>query len=140
MLITNHVLSGAVVGLLSRSPAAALGAGVVSHVVLDAVPHVGVRQEHFLRLAVPDGLVGLAAIGVVAAAAPSGSRTRVLAGVVGACLPDLDKPGELFFGRSPFPARVDAWHGAIQRESPRRWWVEVVAAAVSVSVFRRLRG
>ena len=59
MLLTNHVLSGALIGALARRPAAAFAAGVASHFVLDALPHWGnwgsIRR--FLRAAVPDGLV-----------------------------------------------------------------------------------
>ena len=69
-----------------------------------------------MKVAVPDGLVGLAAIMVVARATPPGLRLRVLAGVFGACLPDVHKPAQQFFGRSPFPAWIDRAHA---RSSPR---------------------
>ena len=128
MLITNHVLSGAVVGVLSPNTLSALAGGFVSHFVLDVVPHYGVDDEHLMRIAVPDGLLGLAAIGAVAAAAPAPDRVRVLAGVFGACLPDVDKPAVQFVGSSPFPAWFDDFHTRIQSESPQRFWVEIVAA------------
>lgn len=136
MLITNHVLSGAVVGLLAGGHGTALAGGVASHGLLDAVPHFGVDESRFLSIAVPDGLVGLVAIAAVAAAVPARFRARALVGVVGACLPDLDKPGRLFFGRSPYPASWDDWHAAIQSESPRRWPVELAAAVTSLLVLR----
>jgi len=86
----------------------------------------------FLVTAVADGLAGLAAIGLVARASRR-ERPAVLvstlAGMAGGAFPDLDKPSELFFGRSPFPARWDAFHARIQRESPRRMPQEVVVAA-----------
>ena len=41
MLLTNHVLSGALIGALARRPLPAFAAGVASHFVLDAVPHWG---------------------------------------------------------------------------------------------------
>lgn len=138
MLITNHVLSGTVVGLISRSPQAALGWGVLSHFGLDAVPHYGVEDEHFFRLAVRDGLIGLAAIAAVAAAVPADRRTRVLAGITGACLPDMDKVGREFFGRSPFPEPFDRLHASIQRESRRHWPVEMAAAVLSLLGSRTL--
>ncbi|GGF47766.1 hypothetical protein GCM10011519_22280 [Marmoricola endophyticus] len=135
MLITNHVLSGALVGAASPGPASALGAGVASHFALDSVPHWGEGViEDFMHVAVTDGLVGLAAIAVVAARTPRRHRLRVLAGITGACLPDLDKPGRVFFGRSPFPAAVDAFHVRIQRESSRRMPQEVLVALTQAAV------
>ena len=41
VLLTNHVLSGALIGALARRPAAAFAAGMASHFVLDALPHWG---------------------------------------------------------------------------------------------------
>lgn len=138
MIITNHVLSGAVMGLLAPSVPAAVAAGVASHFCLDAVPHFGVDDEHFMRLAVPDGLVGLAAIALLATRASRGRRALLLAGVFGACLPDMDKPSQQFFGRSPFPAALDRWHAGIQSESVRRFPVELAAAALSVAALVRI--
>src|ERR1039457_4066186 len=60
VLLTNHVLSGALIGALARRPLPAFAAGVASHFVLDAMPHWGQwgSQRRFLRVAVPDGLGG----------------------------------------------------------------------------------
>jgi hypothetical protein len=124
MLITNHVLSGAVIGALTDEPAVALPLGVASHFALDAAPHWGKwdSDAHFLRVAVADGLLGLAAMAGAAAVTPRGRRASVLAGMVGAALPDLDKPARIFFGRSPFPRRWDDFHGRIQDEAPHRFY------------------
>jgi hypothetical protein len=142
VLVTNHVLSGALLaaaGPLAGRPALALAAGVASHFALDRTPHWGdPDQRTFLRVAVVDGLSGLAAMAAMAVLAPAGRRPAVVAGMVGAALPDLDKPSVLFFGRSPFPAGVDAWHKAIQRESPRRMPQEVVVGAVLAACAVRL--
>jgi hypothetical protein len=131
VLLTNHVLSGALIGALARHPAPAFAAGVVSHFALDAVPHWGdwasIRQ--FLKVAVPDGLIGLAAMGTLTALAPAERRPAVLAGMVGAALPDLDKPAKLWFGRSPWPRAVDQFHMGIQREAAGRAHLELLAAA-----------
>lgn len=101
----------------------------MSHFVLDAIPHWGCEPEDMLRVAVPDGLIGLAAITAVARTASPERRVAVLAGVFGACLPDIDKPSELFFGRSPFPRWFDRFHAVIQHERDHRWGREVVTAA-----------
>jgi len=139
VLITNHVLSGALVGLAVRRPLPAFVAGVASHAALDATPHWGdERYDVFLEVAVVDGLVGLAAMGAVARACPADRRAAVVAGMVGACLPDADKPSTLFLGRSPFPAAVDAWHQRIQRESPRRAVQEPLVALGLAWAVRRV--
>lgn len=143
MLVTNHVLSGAVIGAVARRPVPAFILGVASHFVLDTVPHWGAfgGGRGLLRVAVPDGLIGLTMIGVMAAVAPPDRRTAVLAGMAGAALPDLDKPSKLWFGRSPFPPAVDRFHMAIQHEAPHRAHYEVTFAAifscVAVALLRR---
>jgi hypothetical protein len=147
MLITNHVLSGALIGATVRRPVPAFVLGVASHFVLDAVPHWGDWEDHkqFMRVAVRDGLTGLATIGLCAAVVPPSERVSVLAGVAGAALPDLDKPSRVWFGLSPFPRQVDEFHAAIQREAQERAWVDFVSAsafAVGLAVLgtRRRRG
>jgi hypothetical protein len=143
VLVTTHVLSGAVIGAYAPSVGSALGRGFVSHFVLDAIPHWGSEDGLLMRVAVPDGLVGLAAIGAVARLASPRRRPAVLAGVFGACLPDVDKPAEVFFGRSPFPAWFDRFHAGIQHEREHRWRREVVTAvgcaALAAGVLRARR-
>ncbi len=142
MLVTNHVLSGAVVGATTRRPAHAFALGVATHFVLDWAPHWGKfgGGRRMLRVAIPDGLIGLAVMGTMAAVAPRERRTAVLAGMVGAALPDLDKPFTLFFGRSPFPPAVDRFHAAIQHEKSRRAHYEatfaVIFGAVALAILR----
>jgi len=130
VLLTNHVLSGALIGALARRPLPAFAAGVVSHFVLDAIPHWGRwdSPSQFLRVAVCDGLVSLAAMGAFAAIAPPDRRLAVLAGMAGAALPDVDKPTLLWFGWSPWPGPVNRFHSGIQRESRRRAYVELLGA------------
>jgi hypothetical protein len=130
VLITNHVLSGAVIGAVAPDVRQAASLGFLSHFVLDGLPHFGVDEEHLMKVAVPDGLLGLAAIGAIARAAPRDRVLPVLAGVFGACLPDLDKPATVFFGRSPFPRWFDRAHARIQDEKVHRFTVELASAAV----------
>jgi hypothetical protein len=132
MLVTNHVLSGALIGATAHGPGQAFALGVASHFALDAVPHWGDWHDydHFLHIAVRDGLAGLAAMGTITALAPAGKRLNVLAGMAGAALPDMDKPCKLAFGRSPWPGFVNRFHADIQQESQRRAPVEVAAAAI----------
>ncbi len=141
--MTNHVLSGALIGAAVRRPAAAFVLGVASHFALDASPHWGARGP-LLRVAVPDGLAGLAALGALAAASPPERRLAVLAGMAGAALPDIDKPSRLWFGASPFPRAIDKFHASIQREAPDRARYElavaVVLATAALAVLRGHRG
>jgi hypothetical protein len=137
MLVTNHVLSGAVIGAAVRRPVPAFALGVASHFVLDAAPHWGKfgGGRRYLKVAVPDGLIGLAVMGAMTALAPGPARLAVLAGMAGAALPDLDKPSMLFFGRSPFPPAMDRFHKRIQQhEAPRRAHYEATAAVIFGSV------
>jgi len=133
MLVTNHVLSGAVIGAATpRRPARAFVLGVLSHFALDAAPHWGnwKGRPNFMEVAVPDGLTGLAVMGAMTALAPRNARLAVLAGMAGAALPDLDKPSIVFFGRSPFPRMIDRIHMRIQHEAPQHLKIEVAAAVV----------
>ncbi len=133
MFVTNHVLSGVLIGrALERRPVAAFVAGVGSHLVLDAMPHYGfaghgaeLETEQFLRMAKRDGLLGLAAMATAIMAVDRRARLATAAAMAGAVLLDLDKPSLHFFGFNPFPLSVRRIHERIQNESPRRMPLEV---------------
>jgi hypothetical protein len=142
MLVTNHVLSGALIGAITRRPLPAFMLGVASHFVLDGMPHWGKWRDdrQFLRVAVPDGLTGLAAMAAFTAAAPPGRRAAVAAGMLGAALPDADKPAKMWFGFSPWPRPVNQFHRWIQDEAPGRFSNELLSAvffAASATVLLR---
>ena len=132
MLVTNHVLSGALIGAAVRRPVPAFLLGVASHFALDSIPHWGKWSslDQFLRVAVADGLTGLTGMAVFTAVAPPGRRVAVAVGMAGAALPDIDKPCWLLFGFSPFPMAVIRFHARIQDEAPHRFPVEAVSAGV----------
>lgn len=136
MLITNHVLQGALLGRALGRPLPAFLLGVASHFAADALPHWGdidasVRDRGFLVVAVPDGLTGLLVMATLGAAAPTAARWPVLAGMLGAALPDADKPWALVTGgRALWPAAVHRFHGRIQREAPHRLPLEMAGAGV----------
>ena len=150
MLISTHVLSGAVLGRALGRPLPALVLGVASHFVLDRLPHWGAASgwppvdldEETLRVAVVDGLVGLGLIALLLRVAPPARRAEVLAGIVGACAPDLDKPGRHFVGRSPWPSWFDERHARMQVEveQPHRLPHDVAIAAVAAVATVRLVG
>ncbi len=137
MLVTNHVLSGAVVGRVVRNVPAAFGVGVLSHLVLDAVPHWGGRPiEEVMGVAVADGLTGLAAMALRDAGHRAGPPAAVLAGMAGAAFLDLDKPSSVFFGFSPFPAAG----GRVPRPHPARVAAPDAAGAAGRAHRRAARG
>ncbi len=140
MFITNHVLAGAVIGT-RLPPGKALIAGFASHLAMDNLPHWGVTGPLPLTVAKRDGVIGLANLAACAALASREQRVGVLAGMFGACLPDTDKIGEHFAGRSPWPARFDEFHERLQREAPHRVPHEVLAglalAALAFTLMRR---
>lgn len=135
MLVTSHVLAGAVIGrILARHPVGAFAAGMVSHFAMDACPHwgdpEGGRDDLFLRVARCDGCCGLASIALAAGFSPRSGRAAVVGAMVGGALPDIDKPLEHFFGWNPFPEPFNRFHQRIQRESPQRLPQEVVTAGI----------
>lgn len=148
MLITAHVTVGALVGRAVRRPLPAVLLGVVSHFACDALPHWGNGpadtrhglDEQSLRVAVADGLTGLALIALVARAAPRSALPGVLAGITGACLPDMDKPGRLFFDRSPFPPAFDRAHVRVQRELPQLLASDAAVAVLAGAALVRSLG
>jgi hypothetical protein len=140
MFISNHVLAGAVIGT-RLPPGKALVAGFASHLAMDNLPHWGVPGPFPITAAKRDGVLGLGLLAACAGLASKERRVNVLAGMFGACLPDTDKLGEYFAGRSPWPAAFDDFHKWLQRESPHRIPHEVLAgvalAAVAVALLRR---
>jgi hypothetical protein len=126
MFVTNHVLSGVVIGrLLERHPVVAFVAGVGSHLALDMVPHWNCDRKQtdhrdlFLRYARRDGLLGAATVAAISVAAGRQARPAMMAAIAGAALLDADKPMLHFWGRNPFPSAVRRVHDWVQNESPQ---------------------
>jgi hypothetical protein len=139
VLITNHVVAGALIGAAVPQPANAFTVGIASHFVMDALPHWGHPDYSvFIKVAVVDGLFGLATMATLARAAPKRRRAAIVAGMLGACLPDADKPCDLFLGLSPFPAWVDEVHKRIQNEAHERMPYEAVGGLVGSVLVRAL--
>jgi hypothetical protein len=141
VLLTNHVLAGALIGHAARGPVSAFAVGVASHFAMDAVPHWGgFALRDVLHVAVADGLVGAGVLLLVTRATSPDRRPRVVAGMLGAAFPDTDKPWDLFVGGSPFPPRFDRFHSWVQSESRRRMPQEVlVGSALGLLVRRTVR-
>ena len=144
MFITNHALAGALIGRALGRPGPAFALGVASHVGMDMVRHYGREDmpwDEFVEVARVDGLIGLGVCAAALAASPPRTRVAVAAGIAGACLIDLNKPGRHFLGRSPFPPALDRFHDRIQNEGDRGSLVEaaVALALAAALVPRRAR-
>ncbi len=81
MFVTNHALSGVVIGrCLKDRPAAAFVVGLGSHLVMDSIPHWGCDlerpggPERFLRVARRDGLLGLLVMATAGLAVEGAAR------------------------------------------------------------------
>jgi hypothetical protein len=144
VFITNHALAGAFIGRVVRRPVLAFGLGVASHIGMDMVLHYGREEidwDDFVEIARVDGLIGLGVCAVALAATPGRLRPAVAAGIAGACLIDMDKPGVHFVGRSPFPEALDRFHGRIQNQREIGGLVEAgVALALVAALVPGARG
>jgi hypothetical protein len=123
VFVTNHVLSGVLIGrVLKNRPGTAFVVGVASHLFLDAIPHWGCRSPEpgkadYLTVARRDGILGLATMASAAVAVDQPARASTLAAMAGAVLLDLDKPSLHFLGVNPFPRTVQRLHGRVQKEA-----------------------
>ncbi len=114
-----HMLAGAAIGQASPGGPWALAGGVLSHVVLDAIPHAEGETfgQRTLSLFRPDVLAAGAEVFVGAAvlwrltSVCAGARTDLIAlGAFGGLLPDLvDLPLQALFGIMILHARRLHW-------------------------------
>jgi hypothetical protein len=139
MLTVNHVPTGAVIGLIARRhPWAAFGAGVLSHLALDAIPHWGITEptppERFLYVARRDGIAGLAMAASLLLLAPRQARPALSLAMLGAVSPDLDLVTQHFFKRSIWPHCFRKLHSDIQKDSTIQMHQELTRAATGFTV------
>jgi hypothetical protein len=132
VFVTNHVLSGVLVGqALRERPLTAFAAGVGSHLVLDAIPHWGsAGHSQFMRVAKRDGLLGLGVIAAAALLVDRRSRIATLSAIAGAVFLDMDKPVSIYLKFEPFPEVVNRFHRRIQRERPDAMSNEILWGAL----------
>jgi hypothetical protein len=49
MTATNHAVTGAAIAVLVPEPLAAIGLALISHFILDAIPHFGIHEDDIPR-------------------------------------------------------------------------------------------
>jgi len=117
-----HIMAGALIGQLAPIPSAALAGGVLSHYVLDAVPHTeGKTFRPRPACALPvisvdlveagiEFFVGLAVVAWLISTCPALNTRATVFGVLGALLPDfIDLPMGFLFRRPLVHARQLHW-------------------------------
>lgn len=110
MLLTNHTLTGVVLGLTIDSPAIIAPVAVASHLALDATPHYGfgrpttLRDPAFLVLGSIDFTISVV-ITVASILIWPERIVQILAGVLGAGLPDFTYIPVILFGER----RIHRW-------------------------------
>ena len=107
MIVSLHVATGALGGVLAGSRARALALGPMLHFVGDRVPHQDIASRRFEVVS--------GAAEVLALAAVRGATDVAVIGALAASLPDVEhvvrlpRPG----GRKLFPShRIRGWHHA----------------------------
>jgi len=112
MLLTNHTLTGVLLGLSIDNPVLLAPTAVASHLVLDATPHFATES---MKKSFPNGwqfkLAGAidftvsVAVTVAACLIWPARAVNIVIGVVGACLPDLTYIPMVVFGRD----NIERW-------------------------------
>ncbi|MBI4022654.1 hypothetical protein HY375_00605 [Candidatus Berkelbacteria bacterium] len=136
MLNTPHMLTGVAIGVATGNPAAAFAGGLVSHYLLDAIPHTDPGTWHFneafphrvserdLTLGFADLAVAVALLIWLAGQAPIVTAAS-LAGLVGAVLPDVLVVASLFFPKLVTVRGLDRYFAVVaryHRTSPPKVW------------------
>lgn len=119
MFLTNHALTGCLIGLTLDDYELIIPASVASHFVMDAIPHWGMADlDLHSRLGRVLGFLDVAGTVIVTAAAASAHPQRaghVIAGSIGAVAPDLfDHIPYGLFGIHLWPWG-HKWHSWIQK-------------------------
>jgi hypothetical protein len=141
MLLTNHTLTGALIGLTVQNPVLIAPLGFLSHFVCDIVPHTGFKGMNFKNgpgrtIAFVDCGVSLAIYLLIIGLRPEIFWPATI-GAFFATLPDLIRiPGALWDKDWDV---LQPFHNRIQwSESPQGFVVDVVwAASMLYFIFNR---
>lgn len=135
MVVSVHAAAGAALGALVGNPWAGFLAGLVSHGVLDAIPHTDYRTT---RPGVIDALLGLAFLAWLAGAQPGGpTALAAFWGGLGGMLPDTEVAiAHLFFHgrmRHFYPSHTGLTPHP-QVAPPGGVWTQAVTLALAIAI------
>ena len=119
MIVSLHVATGAALGALTRSHAAALALGPVLHLAGDRVPHEDIRPRSFEIASGSACLLGLAVA--------RGPRDPAIAGAIASAAPDLE---HLF--RFLRPRGRKLFHHGWHNPGGLPAWLQLLAAGMLV--------
>jgi hypothetical protein len=138
MLLTNHALTGVVLGTYIENELILAPIAFSSHLVLDSLPHFGIKGLSFRT---PKGFIigsidfaGAITVLVVSLIIAPERASHTIVGWLGATLPDLFYLFEIFAQKTVFP-RFRRFHAWIQwAESPPGTIVDAVWAVFMISI------
>jgi hypothetical protein len=144
MILTNHALTGVLLGLAMPSPWLTAPVALASHFALDAVPHFGHREHHlnsrrWLITGIVDGAFTLAVF-IAALVVWPRQWLQIAVGFGFAILPDLFYVPEAFVKRS-LTGGWGRFHSFVQwGENPTGWLVDAAWMVLVASWLYALAG
>lgn len=133
MTATNHTATGALIAAFLPNPLVAVPAALVSHLVLDMLPHYSGKEAHtdrkFFYVLGGDAITASTLLLLIFVAQPSHWLLMIICGVVAASPDLLWLPYWLaeLKGQTRMPSRLYGFLGRIQRyERPWGWIPETV--------------
>jgi hypothetical protein len=127
MIATPHALAGAFASRFARTPRGALAAGVISHLVLDRIPHTDYELDNRWAM-----FADVAAATVVTATLARRHRLAA-SGALGGVLPDLAVVAELRTGLSVTQPLHHANHTSIEPPVVVGVLTQLVTAALLIT-------
>ncbi len=145
MLLTNHVLTGIVLGLTIDNPVLLAPTAVASHLVLDMTPHFGLpgtkpdhpnfRTRSFIVLGALDFTASIIVVAAACIIWPQ-RALNILVGTVGAALPDLTYIPLVVFGKLVY--KLMPWYRTMISFLARIQWYEKPPGLITEVVWASL--
>lgn len=147
MTATNHALTGAIIGLVSGNPVIALPAALLSHYILDIIPHFGnsddkdfIKTKFFRNLLIVDATLCVVLVMVLATLQPQYWLLAAICAFI-ATSPDLALISRFYHAKKNIPYYPGAYNrfaGNIQRfEKPIGGIVEIAWACLAIAILFR---